>query len=280
MRSNIFLLKEDIFRKKIREANINVHRIEAKYYDLIHPEVYGKFEQKRIDSILKKVDKLVKTKIEYNVRALDFGSGTGNIAGKLLKMGYTVTAVDISSEMCRILENKFKEYLASKKLVIINSPIEDITFETNSFDLITCYSVLHHLPDYLETIRRLSVFLKRGGVIYIDHEISPFYWINESSALADFVKLVYFHSNPLLNTLCFNIMGVNIPSLDYGLSDYWHQKEHPLNHKEIESIFREEGYDFFERFDYYLKRTWFWNPIFYFYRILCRPDMSLWLSKK
>jgi 2-polyprenyl-3-methyl-5-hydroxy-6-metoxy-1,4-benzoquinol methylase len=105
------LLKEDDFRKKIRDANINVHRIEAKYYDLIHPEVYGKFEQKRINSILKKVDKLVKNNIEYNKRALDFGSGTGNITGKLLELGYTVTAVDISSEMCRILEKKFKNYL-------------------------------------------------------------------------------------------------------------------------------------------------------------------------
>lgn len=276
----MYLLKDDDLRKKIRDANINVHRVEAKYYDLIHPEVYGKFEQKRIDSILKKIDKLVKNKNGYSKRALDFGSGTGNITGKLLEMGYTVTAVDISSEMCMILGKKFNEYLVSNKLVIINSPIEDITFDGNSFDLITCYSVLHHLPDYIKTIRKLSFSLKNGGVMYIDHEISPFYWINESNILADFVKLVYFHSNPILNTLYFNIIGVNIPPLDYGLSDYWHQKEHPLDHSEIESFFREEGFEFFKRIDYHLKRTWFFNPIFYFYRIFCKPEMSLWLSKK
>ena len=65
MRFNVYLLNEDDFEKKIREANITVHRIEAKYYDLIHPEVYGKFEQKRIDSILKKVDKFVKNNSKF-----------------------------------------------------------------------------------------------------------------------------------------------------------------------------------------------------------------------
>ena len=52
------------------------------------------------------------------------------------------------------------------------------------FDLITCYSVLHHLPDYITALEGLSVFLKKGGVIYIDHEASPFYWKTEPSSLA------------------------------------------------------------------------------------------------
>ena len=277
--------KEHLFsgkdlRERIREANVAVHRAEAKYYELIHPEVYCRYEQKRLASTLKMVDKLVADNHERTKKALDFGAGTGNLTGKLLQMGYEVTAVDMSVEMCKILERKYKDYLASKKLVVINSPIEDVSFEGDSFDLVTCYSVLHHLPDYVDAIRRLSAFLRKGGVMYIDHEISPFYWKNESSTLAGLVKLIYFHSNPLLNTLCFRIMGVNVPSLDYGLSDYWHQKEHPLNHGDIESVFEEENFEFFKRVDYHLMGTWFWNPLFDIYISVCRPEMSFWMAQK
>ena len=265
-------------RERIHEANIIVHRFEAKYYELIHPEVYSKQEQKRINSTLEMVDRLI---ADNQKEALDFGAGTGNLTGKLLRMGYKVTAIDISALMCTILEKRFKNYLEARKLIVINSPIEDISFDKDKFDLITCYSVLHHLPDYVDAIQRLSVFLRKGGVMYLDHEISPFYWKSEPHQVARVVKHVYFHSNPLLNTLYFRIMGIEIPSLDYGLSDYWHRKEHPLDHKKIEYVFEKENFDFFTRIDYHIsRRTWVLNPIFYIYKCTCRPEMSFWVAKK
>jgi hypothetical protein len=33
----------------IHNANIEVHQIEARYYELIHVEIYSKYEQHRID---------------------------------------------------------------------------------------------------------------------------------------------------------------------------------------------------------------------------------------
>ena len=274
--------KRDLFigenlRERIHEANVTVHRFEAEYYELLHPEVYSRREQKRINSTLKMVDKLI---ADNQKKALDVGAGTGNLTGKLLRMGYKVAAIDICTEMCEILEKKYKPYLEAKKLIVVNSPIEDVSFDRDDFDLITCYSVLHHLPDYVDAIQRLSVFLKKGGVIYLDHEPSPFYWKNESNYVARLVKLIYFHSNPLLNTLYFQIMGMNIPSLDYNLSDYWHKKEHPLDHRKIEYIFKKENFDFFTRTDYHLNGTWVINPIFYIYEHSCKPEMSFWVAKK
>src|SRR4030042_680499 len=267
---------EDL-RERVHEANVAVHRFEARYYELLHPEVYGKQEQKRINSKLRMVDQLIE---DNQKKALDFGAGTGNLTGKLLRMDYTVTAIDISAEMCAILKKKYNAYLKAKKLIIINSPIEDVSFGRGEFDLITCYSVLHHLPDYVGAIQRLSVFLKKRGAMYLDHEVSPFYWKRESRNLARFVKNIYFHSNPLLNTLYFRIVGVDMPSLDYTLSDYWHKKEHPLVHEKMECIFEKERFDFFRRIDYHLTGTWVLNPIFYLYKRICKPEMSFWVAKK
>jgi ubiquinone/menaquinone biosynthesis C-methylase UbiE len=270
------LLKDETLKEQIHQANVTVHSFEAKYYELLHPEVYTRKEQKRITAKLKNID----TQITNNQKnALDVGAGTGNLTGKLLEMGYTVTATDISPEMCAILKKKNQAYLPDK-LTVLNSPIEELTFGEGKFDLITFYSVLHHLPDYLTALRTLSSFLKKGGLMYIDHEASPFYWGNEPSGLASLVKGIYFHSNPVINSLYFQLIGLRVPSIDYTLSDYWHKKEHALNHQTIAEVFKEESYEFSKRTDYYQYATWIINPLFSIYRLLCRPEMSYWIAKK
>jgi len=280
MEASRYLSLDEDLQEKIHEANVSLHRFEAKYYELVHPEVYNRPEQKRLNSTLKMVDQLIADNRVQVKCALDFGAGTGNITGKLLRMGYNVTAIDISNEMCNLLKKKYEPFLESERLRVINSPIEDVSFKKGEFDLITCYSVLHHLPDYVDTLHRLSGFLRKGGVMYLDHEMSPFYWKSELSILANFVKSAFFHSNPLFNTLCFMFMGVNVPSFDYSLSDYWHKKEHPLDHQKIRCVFERETYEFFKRTDYHLRRAWFLNPIFHLYTYFCRPETSFWIAKK
>jgi ubiquinone/menaquinone biosynthesis C-methylase UbiE len=270
------LLNDPALRDKIHQANITVHRREARYYEVLHPEVYSKKEQKQVTANLKEITK----KISHNQKnALDVGAGTGNLTGKLLEMGYTVVATDISPEMCRILKSRYAAYIP-EKLTVINAPIEDLTFNAGKFDLITSYSVLHHLPDYLTALGTLSVFLKKGGVIYIDHEASPYYWTGEPSMLASIVKGVYFHAAPLINSLYFQIIGLRVPSIDYTLSDYWHKKEHALNHSAIAEVFKQEGFESYRRSDHYLNGTWLPNPLSCLYRLLCKPEMSSWIAKK
>lgn len=271
------LLQDPKLKEKIHQANISVHQLEAQYYELLHPEVYSKEEQKRTNAKLQMIDKLV---TDNGKIALDVGAGTGNLTGKLLRMGYTITAVDISPEMCEILRRKYLAYLQKSKLTVICATIEELSFEEGQFDLVTCYSVLHHLPDYVDALRCLSVFLKRGGVIYIDHEASPFYWKNEPSSLSNLVKGLYLHSNPLLNSLYFQMTGLSTPSIDYELSDYWHKKEHALNHGRIRRLFDSENYASTRRYDYYETSTWIPNPLAIIYRLLCSPEMSCWIAKK
>jgi ubiquinone/menaquinone biosynthesis C-methylase UbiE len=270
------LLNDKSLKEQIHQANVEVHRIEAQYYELLHPEVYSKKEQKRIIAKLITIDK----QIENNHKnALDIGAGTGNLTGKLLQMGYKVIATDISPEMCEILKEKYATYLRNK-LVVINSPIEELTFAKGKFDLITFYSVLHHLPDYDTELKTVSAYLKKGGIMYIDHEASPFYWKNEPRVIARIVKSVFFHSNPVINSLYFRLIGLKVPTIDYTLSDYWHKKGHALNHQTIAQIFKQEGFESYKRTDHYRNETWLPNPLSYIYRLLCRPEMSSWIAKK
>jgi ubiquinone/menaquinone biosynthesis C-methylase UbiE len=271
------LSTDEAFKQKIYEANIAVHKKEAQYYEFIHPEVYGKQEQRRIAQILRTLDGLV---THNHKTALDIGAGTGNLTGRMLAMGYSVTAVDISAEMCAVLRRKYQSYLQSGKLTVINSPIEKLSFEEGKFDIVTFYSVLHHLPDYLGAVETVLVFLKRGGVIYIDHEASPYYWKPERSMLANIIKGLYYHSSPILNILYFQLEGVKIPNIDYTLSDYWHKKDHSLDHQRLEAIFRRRKFQYQKRTDYYEHSTWIPNPLGLFYRLVCKPELSYWVAKK
>ena len=277
MKAKTILKENQTQSEKIHKANIAVHKVEASYYELFHPEVYNKQEQKRIALILKKATENI---TNNRKKALDFGAGTGNLTGKLLELGYEVTAVDISPEMCQILQQKYRKYIQTKKLRIINSPIEDVEFKDEKFDLITSYSVLHHLPDYAESIQKLCSFLKKGGIIYLDHEASPYYWKAEPKMLTALIKGTYFHSNPIINSLYFRLVGLNIPSVDYAESDYWHKKEHSLDHRKIQAVFEKEEFEEFKRTDYHQKETWIFNPIYPLFTLMCRKETSCWIAKK
>jgi hypothetical protein len=98
--------------------------------------------------------------------------------------------------------------------------------------------------------------------------------------LAELVKAVYFHSNPILNALFFQLNGLRVPIMDYTLSDYWHKKEHSLDHGKIQRIFEKEKFESFVRKDYHLKGSWIFNPVFTVYKRICRPEMSYWIAKK
>jgi 2-polyprenyl-3-methyl-5-hydroxy-6-metoxy-1,4-benzoquinol methylase len=262
--------------EQIHEANVTVHRFEAKYYEALHPEVYSKKEQKRIINQLEAIT----NQIDNNHKiALDVGAGTGNLTGKLLALGYNVVATDISPEMCAILKNKFGAYMPTH-LTVYNSPIEDLNFGKGQFDLIAGYSVLHHLPEYTMALQNLCSYIKRGGVIYFDHEASPTYWQGEHSGLASLIKALYFHSNPTLNSLYFGFIGLHVPNIDYTLSDYWHKKEHALDHQAVAEVFRQEGFHYAKRTDYYQTSSWLPNPLSPIYRLLCSPEMSFWIAKK
>jgi ubiquinone/menaquinone biosynthesis C-methylase UbiE len=270
------LSKVEDLQTKVHNANIEIHQVEAKFYELIHGEVYSKSEQKRITSTLKKLDKLVSG---TQKKALDFGAGTGNLTGKLLDLGYRVTALDISPEMCTLLKKKYKNYLEDKRLTVINAPIEAVGFENEEFDLIVCYSVLHHLPNYERAIKKLSCFLRKGGIMYLDHESSFYSDKNDSSER--FVRNLYSKFNWLISASYIKIKKVpSVDYLDYSLSDYWASDRHHLDHEKIESVLKKENFRFYLRIDYHVNRAWFFNPIFYVYKYYCQPDTTLWIAKK
>jgi 2-polyprenyl-3-methyl-5-hydroxy-6-metoxy-1,4-benzoquinol methylase len=158
---------------KILQSNKEVHRLEAEIYDSIHPELFGPWEQRRIARDLDFIAPHLADRPEPCV--LDIGCGTGNLTLKFLKRGYRVKAVDLSPEMLHRLCSKVSPPDA-ERLEVVEGDAEEILSDTEAhetYDIIACSSVLHHLPDYRSVLARALCQLRPGGVLYVCHEPLP-----------------------------------------------------------------------------------------------------------
>jgi len=148
--------------EQIRAANVKMHDRDVDVYDRINAYVANSFAQKEfwkdIDYIIARVGD------PAQIHVLDGGAGTGNLTLKFLARGCRVTAVDISSGMLARLEEKAK---SAERLTTVHSDLDSFFASAKpEYDVLTFCSTLHHLPDYVATVRAGVRLLKPGGVFY------------------------------------------------------------------------------------------------------------------
>jgi ubiquinone/menaquinone biosynthesis C-methylase UbiE len=175
---------------KLIEHNREMHDALASLYERRHDEIFNPTEQRRIRDLLRSL--LVKNFNKSIPRVLDFGAGTGNLTKQLLKFGAAVVAADVSEGILmemRVLTGR-QNRLGT---MVLNG--RDLTgVDSDSFDMVATYSVLHHVPDYLAIVDEFIRVVKPGGIIYIDHEVCPSFWKDNAEyqqychELAEFYK--------------------------------------------------------------------------------------------
>lgn len=257
---------------EVIEGNVELHRKEAKFYDCIHDEIWNKHEQKRLLNTIKFAVSQIS---DNNFKAVDFGVGTGNITEKLLDLGFEVVAIDISKEMCEVLKAKNRRALREGKLQVLNLNIDEKQVP-GRFDLVACYSVLHHLPDYIGTMEELLHLVKEGGVFYVDHEsalkVKP---KDTYNILARAVMFFYHFTNRLLNALY--LYGIDTgPKLDYTKADI----HKALDYRRIQQTLRKEGFKIINLAFYYTQETWFNTPLNFLHKAIVRTNKTMIIAKK
>jgi len=147
--------------KNVKLDNIKLFKVESRFYDLVHYEIYHKTEQRRIDEILKKLF----TKLGEKSWCLDLGCGTGNITQREATFFKNVVGLDISVKMFK----KLREKIRSRGHVVC-ADCEHLPFQCDKIDFVSCYSSLHHLPNIQLALREAYRVLKLHGLLYVDHE--------------------------------------------------------------------------------------------------------------
>ena len=88
---------------------------------------------------------------------LDVGCGSGTLLGLLKQRGFHVKGVDFSAEAAKIakVENGVEVAVGS---------LEDVEFPDQSFDLVTLFHVMEHVPNPRRVLTEVARLLKPNGV--------------------------------------------------------------------------------------------------------------------
>jgi SAM-dependent methyltransferase len=165
---------DDVFAR-----NVRAHDERAALYEQQHGEIYNPIEQSRLSGQLEAALAEIRSG-SAEPHALDFGCGAGNLTSHLIRLNCRVTSADVSVKLLEIVQRRFG---ASGRCEVLLLKGDGSDVPTASFDFAGAYSVLHHVPDYVATVRLMMRALRPGGVLFIDHESSPSAW--EPSAERD-----------------------------------------------------------------------------------------------
>jgi ubiquinone/menaquinone biosynthesis C-methylase UbiE len=100
-----------------------------------------------------------------NQRLLDVGCGTGFIFDLAHDLFQHMEGIDLTPEMLARVTPR-------GNLTVRLGEAENLPFPPSSFDVVTCYSVLHHIEDLEVVFSEIRRVLKPGGLFYADESPS------------------------------------------------------------------------------------------------------------
>lgn len=119
---------------------------------------------------------------------LDVATGTGHTALYLAEKFAHVFAVDINDQMMRVAQEESDRKSLSVRF--LKSPAEELNFDDETFDLVSCRLAAHHFTDCQAFLAEaFRVLRNRGHLVLIDNtvpEAGPAAdWINDFEARRD-----------------------------------------------------------------------------------------------
>jgi len=108
----------------------------------------------------------------FGRQALDIGTGRGQFAIYLARLGFTVTGVDLSDNMI----SHAKQNVIKHKLDIAfqTGDAEKLEFDSNTFDVVVSRNLLWTLPSPDKALREWQRVLKPGGTLVVSDGL----WMN------------------------------------------------------------------------------------------------------
>ena len=102
-------------------------------------------------------------------KCLDLACGIGRLSLTLASEEADVTAVDLSSKMLAHLKDEAIKQKLETQMQTVKSAVHELQLPEQSFDIITCFGLLEHLPPTIRTksMKTARRLLKPNGRIYL-----------------------------------------------------------------------------------------------------------------
>lgn len=139
----------------------------AEYFTKTHPNFfkessvdYPKYlrKSKKLQNFLKELKLLKRHK--PNGTLLDIGCATGVFLDMARKEGFQTYGVELSDYAAKYAKEKFK-------LNVFNGKLEDAKFKKKSFEVITMWDFIEHVPNPVAILSKAKELLKDDGILFI-----------------------------------------------------------------------------------------------------------------
>ncbi len=151
--------------------------------------------------------------ITAEMKALEFGAGTGLLSFLLRDQLKEITLVDNSAGMVKVLREKLLA-VNDDKMRVLDLDLEHNDYMDGSVDLIYTLMVLHHVNDVEKIISKFSGMLKPGGHL----------------AIADlYTEDGSFHGGAFTGHRGFDTAKLSAQLKKYGFSDVRHRKVYVID---------------------------------------------------
>ena len=238
----ITLWQEEKFQvKQCKECKLiyTDPRLPNENYDKIYSKDYFLSNYIKHENIRKKYWKRQLQSIEEfkpTGKILDVGCGTGFFLDVAKSRGWNVLGVEPSDFAASYAREHYH-------VAVFNGKLSEAKLEGSSFDLITLWDVIAHLPDPLDVLAEIHRILKEGGLLIIKTPNKPAYLFRLVGLLFTFKKSfgrgllhlpqMIYHFTPqtlakTLRCLGFNVIKVHQTTeaikLRFELTEIFHPK--------------------------------------------------------
>ena len=94
------------------------------------------------------------------LRLLDIGCGNGALLSRAKKQGFIAEGI----ETCAPLAETVRKNLDCP---VHTTLLSECRFSAETFDVVTMYDLIEHLQDPIQDLRRIQLWLKPGGVLFV-----------------------------------------------------------------------------------------------------------------
>jgi ubiquinone/menaquinone biosynthesis C-methylase UbiE len=181
------------------------------YYDNIAP-IYDETRWMS-EAVAEKVADVMLEVVDANPSTsfLEPGVGTGLNVFPLVNRGYSVTGIDVSSNMLNQFRHKFNGF--PKNLTLLRMDASTLSFSNGSFDVILTVHMIHTVSDWKIFLNEIERVLKPNGY-YLNAQ-----WINPPHRI-EFDG--YFRS--ILNQYKSFSNQLDIPTIEINVDKFFREK--------------------------------------------------------
>ncbi|MFN0197060.1 MAG: class I SAM-dependent methyltransferase [Planctomycetaceae bacterium] len=112
---------------------------------------------------------LEQLRTDDDLSLLDVGTGTAQIPIELCRrfQNCHIWAIDLAAEMLKLGQRNIETAGLSHRIVLQAEDAKRMTFPDRHFDAVISNSIIHHIPQPLDSLREMARVLRPGGMLFV-----------------------------------------------------------------------------------------------------------------